>query len=64
MLVDAGPATIVNVADVTGVTPDPILDNNHDDANVVVTDLTDLTIAKSADPTVLNVERRPTSRSS
>lgn len=54
VLVDAGPATIVNMADVDGVTPDPDLDNNDDDAQVVVTDLTDLTIQKSADPTTLN----------
>ena len=55
VLPTAGPATLHNNGQVSpGVTDDPDPGNNTDSAEVTVADLTDMTIAKTANPTMLD----------
>lgn len=48
---DAGPATIKNIASVTGPTPDPTPGNNVDDAELIVTDEAAVTLTKTRNET-------------
>jgi uncharacterized repeat protein (TIGR01451 family) len=49
---DAGNTTQTNAASVTGPLSDPEPDNNDDSANIFVTPVSDLSVTKSAPPTI------------